>query len=292
MTESILDLLKSRPILLDGGMGTELIAHGFSQGTAPEAWNIEHPEIIRNIHQSYFDAGADVVSTNSFGGSHLKLKTHGLGDRCYALNKASAELACSVKYEGKYVYGSIGPTGQFLKPYGNLTEKELRDSFTDQVKGLTDGGIDFFIIETMYDLQEALLALDVCRQSSNLPVFLSLTFNKTPRGFFTMMGNSVPQFCETADTLDIPAIGANCTLDSKDMALLTKEFRSFTHRSIIAQANAGQPEIGDDGVVIYSQGLEDYVLHVKDILQNGARILGGCCGTNPDYIRRMASLLL
>ena len=292
MTKSILELIKLRPILLDGGMGTELIARGFSQGEAPESWNTEHPEIIRNIHQSYYDAGADVVSTNTFGGSRLKLATHGLGDRCYELNKAAADLACSVKHEGKYVCGSIGPTGQFLKPHGNLTEKELRDSFSEQAKGLSDGGIDFFLIETMYDLQEALLAFDICRLNSTLPVFLSLTFNKTPRGFFTMMGNSVSQFCESAETLDMPAIGANCTLDSQDMALLIKEFNSLTHRPIIAQANAGQPEIGDDGAVTYSQGLEEYVLHVESILKNGARILGGCCGTNPDYIRRMAAVIL
>jgi 5-methyltetrahydrofolate--homocysteine methyltransferase len=290
-TTSIYELVKKRAVLLDGGLGTELIARGFPQGATPESWNLENPDIIKEIHQSYYEAGADVVSTNSFGGSLLKLKMHGLGDQCYSLNKAAAELACSVRPEGKFVYGSIGPSGQFLQPHGTLTEEEMITAFSSQAKGLSDGGIDFFIIETMYDLQEGLMALKACRQNSDKPVFLTLTFNKTPRGFFTMMGNSLVQFCETAESHDIRAIGANCTLDSRDMALLVKELRNHTSLPIIAQANAGQPEIMENNTVSYAQDLEDYVLHVQEILNHGARFIGGCCGTNPDYIRRMASLI-
>jgi 5-methyltetrahydrofolate--homocysteine methyltransferase len=208
------------------------------------------------------------------------------------LNRAAAELACAVRKTGKFVYGSIGPTGQFLQPLGTLTEKEMFDAYSVQAEGLADGGIDFFIIETMYDLQEARIALRACFESTDLPAFLTLTFNKTPRGFFTMMGNSVKQFCDAVDTLDIHACGANCTLDSRDMAQLVKELHENTDLPIIAQANAGQPGISENGHVFYSQGIDDYILHVNQMLKNGARVIGGCCGTNPDYIRRMAQLIV
>ena len=291
MNASIFDLIKQRVVLLDGGFGTELIKRGFPQGVCPEAWNVERPEVVREIHKSYFDAGSDAVLTNSFGGSKIKLASYGLENRCYELNKAAASIADQVKPKGKFVGGSMGPTGKFLKPQGEHTESEFEEAYAEQARGLTDGGGDFLLIETQYDLREALCALRGARTVSKLPIFITMTYNRVPRGFFTMMGNSAAACIETFEKEGVPAIGANCTLDSEDMADLVKAMREKTALPLIAQANAGKPALSAEGEVSYSQGLEDYVKYIPKIMDNGANIIGGCCGTDPDYIKRMAAII-
>ncbi len=291
MSSSIQDLIKKRTVLLDGGFGTELIRHGFPQGVCPESWNVERPEVVKSIHKSYFDAGSDAVLTNSFGGSRIKLAAHGLDKRCYELNKAAATIANEVKPKGGFVGGSMGPTGKFLKPQGEFTEQEFEEAYAEQARGLTDGKADFLLIETQYDLREALAALRGARRVSGLPIFVTMTFNRVPRGFFTMMGNSVVQCLEALEKERVPVVGANCTINSADMADLVREIRAKTRLPIIAQANAGKPALSAEGEVSYSQGLEDYLAYIPKIRENGADIIGGCCGTNPDYIKRMAEVL-
>lgn len=291
MTASIFDLIEKGTVLLDGGMGTELIARGFPQGACPESWNVEKPEIVKQIHTSYFNAGSDVVLTNSFGGSKIKLDAYGLGEKCFELNRAAATIANEVKPEGKLVAGSMGPTGKFLKPVGEFTEEEFEEAYAEQAKGLTEGKADFFLIETQYDINEALSALKGTRRVSNLPIFVTMTFNKGPKGFFTIMGNSVAQCVEELEKKGIPAIGTNCTLNSEEMVDLIKIMREKTSLPLVAQANAGQPEVAGDGKVSYSQDLENYVSFIPRMIENGASLIGGCCGTNPDYIKRMAEIL-
>ena len=291
MDASILDLMKQRVVLLDGGFGTELIRHGFPKGACPEAWNVEKPEAVKAIHKSYFDAGSDAVLTNSFGGNSIKLAPHHLEKRCYELNKAAATIANEVKPKGRFVGGSMGPTGKFLQPEGEFSELEFEKAFAEQARGLVDGKADFLLIETQYDLREALAALRGARTASKLPVFITMTFSRGPRGFFTMMGNSVAQCLEAFEKEGVPVVGANCTLNSSDMAELVKDMKEKTRLPIIAQANAGKPALSAGGEVSYSQGLEDYLEHIPRIKENGASVIGGCCGTNPDYIRRMAEVL-
>jgi len=291
MSGSILDLIQERTVLLDGGMGTELIRYGFPQGACPESWNEEKPDIVKKIHKSYFDAGSDAVLTNSFGGSKIKLSGHGLEDRCYELNREAAKIANEVKPEGKYVAGSMGPTGKFLEPQGEFTEAEFEEAYAEQAKGLSEGEVDFLLIETQYDLREALCALRGARKVSELPVFVTITFNKGPRGFFTLMGNSVTQCIEELEKENVPAIGTNCTLNSAEMVEVIKIFRENTSLPLIAQANAGKPALSIDGKVSYSQDLEDYVRYIPEMIKNGANIVGGCCGTNPDYIKVMAEII-
>ncbi|MCX6567906.1 MAG: homocysteine S-methyltransferase family protein [Candidatus Aminicenantes bacterium] len=291
MTLPLLDVVKTRTVLLDGAMGTELMARGLPQGTAPEAWNIERPDVVKEIHGEYFTAGADVVSTNSFGGSALKLAGHGLGGRTYELNLASARLARDVAPAGRYVAGSMGPTGKFLKPQGEFTEEEFAAAYAEQARGLADGGVDVLLVETQYDLREALTAVRGARSVSSLPVFVTMTFNSFPRGFFTLMGDSVVRSAAELEKEGVGAVGANCTLNSEQMVGCVRAFREATTLPIIAQANAGQPVIGPDGRVAYSQGLEDYVRFVLEIVRSGAGLVGGCCGTNPSFTRAMARKL-
>ena len=291
MADTILELIKKKTVLLDGGMGTELIKNGFSQGECPEKWNIEKPDVIKSIHQSYFEAGSDVVLTNSFGGSQLKLSSYELDEQCYELNRQAGLLAQAVKPDGKFVAGSIGPTGKFLWPQGDYTESEFEDAYGVQAKGLADGQVDFILIETQYDIKEALCALKAARKNASCPVFVTMTFEKYPKGFFTMMGNSVSQCITALEEENVPVVGANCTLDSADMADLIKSMRESTSLPLIAQANAGKATLSSEGEVAYSQGIENYVKYVSKIIDNGANIIGGCCGTDPEYIRRFTKIL-
>lgn len=291
MEEKIFELIKERIVLLDGGMGTELIRYGLTPGTCSEEWNTEKPDVVKKIHQNYFDAGSDVILTNSFGGNRIKLASHGLEKRCYELNLAAAQLANEVKKEGKFVAGSMGPTGKFLQPQGEFSEEEFESAYGIQAQALSDGGVDFLLIETQYDLREALCALRGARKSSHKPAFVTMTFNRNPKGYFTIMGNSVSQCVEELEKNEVPVIGANCTLDSAEMVNLIRIMREATPLPLIAQANAGQPEVSTDGIIKYSQDMEDYVQHIPRIINNGANLIGGCCGTNPDYIRRMAEVV-
>jgi 5-methyltetrahydrofolate--homocysteine methyltransferase len=291
MSEGILDAIKKRIILLDGGFGTELIARGFPQGACPETWNVEKPEVVKEIHKNYYNAGADAVLTNSFGGTTIKLSSHDLEDRCFELNRAAALIANEVKPEGRYLGGSMGPTGKFLKPQGEYSEEEFEEAYTEQARGLAEGGVDFLLIETQYDLNEALCALRGARKASDLPIFLTMTFNHHPKGFFTLMGNSVGQFLETMEREGVSVVGSNCTLNSEEMAEMVSIMREKTSLPLIAQANAGKPSLSEEGEVAYSQGIEDYLRFIPQIIKNGANIIGGCCGTNPDYIARMSDIV-
>ncbi len=291
MGQSIFDAIQKGIVLLDGGMGTELIAHGFPQGACPETWNVEKPDIVKKIHKSYYDAGSDVVLTNSFGGSKIKLEDYGEGDRCYGLNRAAAEIAIQIKREGKFVAGSMGPIGKFLKPAGEYEKEQFIDAYAEQARGLSDGGVDFLLIETQYDLQEAICALHGARNVTENPVFVTMTFNRGPRGYFTIMGNSVAQCIKKLEEEKVPVVGTNCTLNSEEMVDLVKIIRESTSLPIIAQANAGKPSVSGEGEVSYAQKIEDYLRFIPQMVENGANLIGGCCGTNPEYIRRMAQIL-
>lgn len=185
----------------------------------------------------------------------------------------------------------MGPTGKFIKPMGEYEEAQFEDAFAVQAAALDEGGVDFFIMETMYDLREALCAVRACRKVSSLPVFATMTFSKSPRGFFTLMGDRPSKCLKALEQEGAAAVGANCFLDSKAMVELVKIMRPETGLPLIAQPNAGQPEIHSGKAVTYSQSQDEYIRHIPQIIQNGARIVGGCCGTDPGTIRRMAEIL-
>jgi 5-methyltetrahydrofolate--homocysteine methyltransferase len=291
MSPSLLDLARERTVLLDGAMGTELMSRGLPQGCPPEAWNSEKPGVVQDVYRAYFTAGSDAVSTNSFGGSAIKLAGHGLDAAAFELVRASALLAREVAPEGRFIAGSIGPTGKFLKPQGEFTEEEFESAYAEQARALTEGGADVLLLETHYDLREALCALRGARRASSLPIFAAMTFNAVPRGFFTLMGDPVSRCLTELEKNGAAAVGANCTLNSEQMAGLVRVMRTETALPLIAQANAGQPVLGADGRVSYSQSLEDYARFVPELVREGANIVGGCCGTTPAFIKAMAEIL-
>lgn len=289
MTPNLIQLAERRVVVFDGAMGTQLFLKGLSPGTPPELWNAERPDAVREVHAAYFEAGADAVFTNTFGGTPMKLASHGLEDRAKELNLLAARIADSVRPEGRFIGGSVGPTGRFLAPQGEYTEAQLEETYGIQTAALAEGGVDFLLIETQYDLREALCALRAARRTG-LPVFATMTFNAFPRGYFTIMGDGVDGSLPALEKAGAAAVGANCTLDSREMAGLVAAMRPATGLPLIAQANSGKPQLGDDGVT-YSQGLDDYVAHVPAMVEAGANIVGGCCGTDPETIRRLVEIL-
>ncbi len=288
----ILELAGTRTVLLDGGLGTELMKRGLRQGQNLELWNIEQPAAVQAVHRDYFDAGSDAAATNSFGASRLKLESFGLAGRCLELNRAAAFNAAAARPSGRFVAGSMGPTGKFLKPQGPYTEGQFEESFAEQARGLAEGGVDFFILETFFDVREALCGLRGAKTAApQLPVFVTLTYNRTKRGFYTMMGDGLAAATAELETNGADAVGANCTLASGAMIDLAAELRRATARPTIAQPNAGQPEMSPDGCTVYAQTPEQFAEDMFRVAAAGTNFVGGCCGTSPAFIRRLAERL-
>jgi len=290
MKKDIHELLKDKILLMDGGMGTMLISAGLTENEVPEIWNLEHPDKVAEIHSAYYNAGSDIIQTNTFGASRLKLKKNGLEDKTGEINTAAAKLALEVCPENKYVAGDIGPTGEFLQPSGTYTEEEFIDVFKEQIEALKEGGVHLFSIETMFDIREALTALKAVKSISNLPVFAEVTFNYTPKGFFTMMGDSVEKCIKELEYNGADAVGSNCTLNSENMLEVLKEVKKHTKLPIIIQPNAGKPQI-IDGKVLYEQSIHEYIVYIQRMVEEGVDIIGGCCGTNPDYIKEIYKIV-
>ena len=283
MPSGYLDLVRQRPLLYDGGMGTMLFSAGLLDGESPEPWNWERPEVVSGIYQSYFDAGSDVVQTNTFGGTPIKLSERDLQERTHDANFLAAKALRTICPEGRFVAGDVGPIGKFLKPMGEYTAEEFTENFKAQVQGLVDGGVDLISIETMYSLEEALCALRAAKSLTTLPVSVCMTFDKNPRGFFTLMGETVPKCLEVLEDEGADVVGSNCSHGSPVFLELARIIREATDLPVIIQPNRGRPTL-EGGTVVYKQTAEEFVRDMKEIAALGANVVGGCCGTTPEFI--------
>lgn len=282
MRKPFLDALRENKTLIsDGAWGTFLQAEGLQSGECPEEWNISHPEVVESIADSYIAAGSDMVETNTFGGSRHKLRMFGLGERTYELNKAGAELSRKAAGEEHWVIGSIGPSGAILM-MGDVTEEELYEDFLEQVKGLADGGIDAFCIETFTALDEAELAIKAA-QTTGLPIICTFTFENG----FSMMGVTPEAYAEKMLELNVDVLGSNCGNGLDGMVDYVKAIKSIApHKPLLVHANAGLP-ILKGTETIYPETPDNMAAFVPDIIEAGACIVGGCCGTGPEHIKKM-----
>jgi 5-methyltetrahydrofolate--homocysteine methyltransferase len=287
---AILELAKKKTVIFDGAMGTMLMAAGLKAGETPELWNIEKPSLVTEIHRKYYEAGSDVVHTNTFGGNAIKLADRGLSDRMEAINVEAAKLAREACPAGKFVAGDVGPTGKLIKPLGDLVIEEAEEAFFRQAQALLKGGVDLISIETMFSLEEALAGLRAAKRLGEAPVIAALTFNRTKKGFFTMMGEGVNQAVSAFEGAGADVIATNCSLGSRDMIDLTKELRAATRKPILVQPNAGKP-LTQKGVTSYLQTPVEFAQDGKEIRNSGADMIGGCCGTSPDFIRALVQTL-
>jgi 5-methyltetrahydrofolate--homocysteine methyltransferase len=289
--------IKRRPLLLDGAMGTQLIARGIQAGTCNEYLNVESADIISDIHHAYLQAGSDAIITNTFGGNKYALSRHGFAGEIARINKAGAKLARRAAWKEKYVLGDIGPSGDFLEPLGALKPDELRDAFAAQAEALSEGGVDGFIIETMTDLDEAVIAVEAVKSiPGGLPVLVSMAFDRAGDNFKTMMGVSVKDAVSKIVPLNVDAIGFNCgTMSLDDYVELARRFITAVRElsedtAICAEPNAGRPELVE-GKAVYKVSPEDFARMAEIIHSAGASIIGGCCGTGPEHIQAIAKRL-
>ncbi|HEX9638006.1 MAG TPA: homocysteine S-methyltransferase family protein [Acidobacteriota bacterium] len=284
-------LAEPRLILWDGGMGTMLFAAGLENGIAPERWLFERPEAIEAVHRGYAAAGCEVIQTNTFGGNRIKLEENDLGERLREVQATAAELARRGAGPGRFVAGDIGPSGQFIAPMGPYSEADMEALYAEQAEALAAAGVDLISIETMYSLAEAGAALRGARRTG-LPVAICLTFNLNPRGYYTLMGENVATVVEAMLEQGADLVGANCTLGSSDFVQLAKELVAAAAGRIpvLVQPNAGEPELVDAHAV-YRKDPAEFAAELAQMAAAGCRAVGGCCGTTPDFLAKVAERL-
>ena len=287
----LLDRLKQGDLLIsDGATGTYLQDHGLESGGCPEEFNSTQPEVVQGMARDYFNAGSDLVLTNSFGANRFMLKKYNHGQRVGELNRLAAQHARSQAPPGRYVLGSIGPTGEFLEPLGPVSISEMLEAFAEQAVALEEGGADGVVIETMTALEEATLAIKAAKESTNLAVMCTMTFDPGPRGFFTMMGVTPKQAVQELENAGADVVGANCGNGIEVMVQVAEELRGATDGYLLLHSNAGIPQF-KDGEIIYPESPEFMAQRFKALAGLGINILGGCCGTGPEHIRALALAL-
>lgn len=284
----ITEWLKSKPLMIDGAMGTMLFDAGLAPGKAPDEWNLLHPDVVTGIHTAYAEAGANLLLSNTFGTNALRLK-----NSVYSVEEIAAagvRLAKAAAMRAKqpcYAALDVGPLGKMMKPYGELSIDEAEALFTPSIRAGAAEGADCVLIETMGDLNEVTAAVRAAKKLTQLPVFVTLTFGKTRRLF---SGSTVRQSVETLEALGVDALGSNCGIGPEQMLDLLPEFVSLTKLPILMKPNAGLPKLDDDGNTYYDMQPDVFAAQMRSVLLGGAAGIGGCCGTTPAHIRAMTAL--
>jgi 5-methyltetrahydrofolate--homocysteine methyltransferase len=277
-----------KPILLDGAMGTQLASFGLEMGGQN---NLTHPDVVKRIHRRYAECGCHLLITNTLTMNRIYIESHNLDLDVREVNLAGAMLAKAVVSENQFVLGDISSTGKMLVPYGDLPEVNAMEAFKEQATFLAEGGVDGFIIETVFDLREALCAIRACKQVAPLPIIASIAFSISEKGGRTIMGDTASHCAKAMQEEGATVVGANCgDLDPFQMAEIVAAMKQATDLPILAQPNAGIPKLVGDKTV-FDMSPADFTRGISQCLQSGAALVGGCCGTTPDHIRAVASLL-
>ena len=282
-------------LVFDGGYGTMLFAAGLANGACPELWNDTHPDVVAGIHKGYFDAGSQIVETNTFGGSRLKLNEYKLGDRARQLNVEGVRLARSVAPPSGFVAGSIGPTSRLpaeYEPLGDTTDEEYFETFKEQAAALAEGGADVFAVETMMFPQEAVAAIRACKAVTDLPVMATMFFqyedlHDRDR---TMWGESPADVAKNLLAAGADVVGMNCGRGPDRAVVIIREMRAVCDAPLVAYPNAGLPITTGD-TVTYELGPREIARDYPALLDAGASIVGACCGSNPEHIRLISEVV-
>jgi 5-methyltetrahydrofolate--homocysteine methyltransferase len=275
-------LVAGGPVVTDGAWGTELQARGLPLGEFPDAWNLSHPERVAEVASAYVEAGSQIILTNTFGANPVRLAGSGSADKVGEINRAGVEISRRSASGRALVFASIGPSGKLLANE-DVTAEELRAAFQEQARALASAGADALVIETMSDLEEAKLAVAAAR-TTGLPVVACLVFDSGANKDRTMMGTTPEQVAEALTAAGADVIGANCGQGIAGFATICQRLGAATARPIWIKANAGLPQLVN-GRAVYSTTPEDFASHVPQLIKSGASFIGGCCGTNPEFIR-------
>jgi 5-methyltetrahydrofolate--homocysteine methyltransferase len=276
---------RGETVVGDGAWGTLLMERGLEPGQSPETFNLTRPELLAEIGSAYLAAGAEILTANTFGGSSLKLRSHGLESEAGEINRRAITVLRELAAGRAYIAASIGPTGAILEPYGDTDEDRIYSAFEGQIEAQAEAGADLLCIETMIDLREASLAIRAARNvAPELPVIATMTFDRTPRGFFTIMGTSLEQAAEGLEEAGADAIGSNCGNGSETMVEIAEALRRRSRLPLVIQPNAGLPE-NRDGTVVYPESPEFMARQALRLVEIGVGVIGGCCGTTPEHVR-------
>ncbi|GAB4538086.1 MAG: betaine--homocysteine S-methyltransferase [Anaerolineae bacterium] len=281
-------LSQGRILIADGATGTTLQKAGLPSGAAPERWNLENPDAIRALHRGYVEAGADLILTNTFGGSRLRLEMEGLADQVHQINLTAARLAREIAGDQVLVLGDMGPTGQLMQPMGTLTYEQAVDVFAEQAAALAEGGVDAILIETMSDLNEAKAAVEGARRATDLPILVTMSFDTHGR---TMMGVKPADAARELWAMGVDVVGANCgrTL-SENLTAIQQMREALPEATLMAKPNAGLPRM-EGAESVYDVTPEIMADYARQFAALDVKIFGGCCGSTSDHIRAVARTL-
>jgi methionine synthase I (cobalamin-dependent) len=289
MHSLIQELTARGPVVTDGAWGTELQSLGLALGEFPDAWNLTHPTQVAQVAQSYVEAGSQIILTNTFGANRIRLAGDGLAAQVAEINKAGVRLSKSAAARaGVRVFASIGPSGAMLMT-GDVTPEALQEAFAEQARALAEGGADALVIETMSDLEEAKLAVAGARVTG-LPIVACMVFDSGKAKDRTMMGNSPEQAAAELTAAGADVIGANCGQGIAGFVSIARRFRAATALPIWIKGNAGLPQVVE-GKARYQTTPEEFAGYVPALIEAGASFIGGCCGTNPDFIRAVRNAM-
>lgn len=282
------EFIKDRIILLDGATGSNLQKRGMPAGVCPELWICEHGEVLQELQREYIDAGSNIVYAPTFGANRLKLKEYDLADRVEEINTRLVQISREAAAGRALVAGDVTMTGQQLEPLGDLTFGELYEVYKEQIRILAEAGADLIVVETMMSLSETRAALLAAKDASpDLPVIATMSFTESGN---TLYGTSAESAAVVLQGLGADAVGLNCSAGPDKMLGVLRRMAAVAHIPLIAKPNAGLPQMNAAGETVYDMEAEAFAAHMKDMLEAGARIAGGCCGTTPAYIAGLAAV--
>lgn len=275
-------------VLLDGATGSNLMKAGLPRGISAEQWVTEHPQVLQELQRAYVDAGSRIVYAPTFAANRISLANFGLEDQVEQLNTRLVEISKAAVGGRAFVAGDLTTTGQLMEPKGDMTYERLYDAYREQVKALADAGADLLVAETMLSVEETVVALDAAQSVCQLPVMCTLSLEADGTA---MYGGSAVEAIVTLQEMGAAAVGLNCSVGPDQLESVVRNMKEAAAVPVIAKPNAGMPVINEKGEAVYSMNADDFAKYTKILVEAGAGIVGGCCGTTPDYIRKLAQVL-
>lgn len=275
-------------VLLDGATGSNLIKAGMPRGISSEQWVLEHPEVLQELQRSYVEAGSRIVYAPTFAANRISLKNFGLEDRAVELNARLVKISREAVEGRAYVAGDLTTTGQLMEPKGDLTYGDLYEAYKEQIRALADAGADLLVAETMLSVDETVVALDAAQAVCDLPMMCSLSLEADGTA---MYGGNAVEAVQILQEMGAAAVGLNCSVGPDQLESVVRNMKEVAQVPVIAKPNAGMPVISEKGEAVYSMNEEDFARYTRILTEAGAGLVGGCCGTTPSYIRRLAQVL-
>ncbi len=288
MTKTEFKDLTKNLLLLDGATGSNLMAAGMPRGVCTETWVLNHKEILQKLQKAYIDAGSRIIYAPTFGANRTNLKLHHLEDKIKEMNYELVAIAKESANGQAFIAGDITTTGKMMAPSGDLTYEEAFEVYEEQISFLRDAGVDMIIAETMINIEETLAAVDAASQVCELPILCTMTVEAD--GSIFSGGNAV-EAALALESAGASAVGINCSVGPDQLVSVVRNIKEAVSIPVIAKPNAGMPVIDDKGNAVYSMGAAEFAKHMKVLVENGASIIGGCCGTTPEYIKAVAQEL-